>query len=230
MTDVLLFGALPYVAFALLLVVSIVRYRKAQYTISSLSSQFLESRNLFWGSVTFHLGILFLFFGHLVGFLFPRQMMAWNGSPVRLLILEVTSLVAALLFLVGLGLLILRRFGTRRLRPVTSALDWVVYALLLFQVATGLGIALFYRWGSAWYVAVVVPYLRSLFLLEPQVELVSAVPWMVKLHILGAFAFFGVFAFTRLMHVLVAPIPYLWRRPQLVVWNRDRKHVHPTEG
>ena len=72
-SDVLLFGAFPYVAMALFLVVSIQRYRKNAYTVSSLSSQFLEAKQLFWGSVPFHLGITVLFFGHLIGFLIPRQ-------------------------------------------------------------------------------------------------------------------------------------------------------------
>lgn len=230
MTDVLLFGAFPYVAIALFLVVSIMRYRSAAYGVSSLSSQFLESRGLFWGSVPFHLGILFLFFGHLIGFLFPRQFQLWNGSPARLVIVEVASLVAALMFVVGMGLLVLRRLSSKRLRPVTTPVDWVVYGILMFQVITGLWVALFLRWGSAWYVTVAVPYLRSLFAFKPQIALVAGVPWMVKLHILGAFALFATFAFTRLMHVLVAPIPYLWRRPQVVMWNRDRRKVRATEA
>ncbi len=224
MTDVLLFGAFPYVAMALLLVVSIWRYRANSYGISSLSSQFLESRKLFWGSVPFHLGIMFLFFGHLLGFLFPRQMMAWNGSPVRLLVIEATSLVAALLFLVSLGSLMVRRLTSPRLRPVTTPLDWIIYLLLLFQVVTGIWIALFHRWGSAWYVTVAVPYLRSLFTFSPNVALIVGVKsWWIKAHILGAFTLIAVFPFSRLMHVLVAPIPYVWRRPQLVMWNRDRR-------
>ena len=225
MTDVLLFGAYPYVAIALFFVVSIARYRTQAFGVSSISSQFLESGRLFWGSVPFHLGIIFLFVGHLVGFLFPRSLIAWNGSPVRLLIIEVASLVAALLFLVGLGVLILRRFSTSRLRPVTTPLDWIVYGLLLFQVATGLGVALGYRWGSAWYVLVAVPYLRSLVAFDPQVALIATVPWMVKLHIIGAFTLIAVFAFSRLIHVLVAPFPYLWRRPQVVIWNRERRRA-----
>jgi nitrate reductase gamma subunit len=223
MTDVLLFGAFPYVAMALLFVVSIQRYRSNAFTISSLSSQFLESGRLFWGSVPFHLGILFLFFGHLTGFALPRQVQAWNSSPLRLLVLEVTGLVAALLFLLGLVLLVIRRVRARRLRVVTSWVDVALYSVLAFQVITGLWISLGYRWGSAWYVQVAVPYLRSVLFLAPELQWVSGLPLLVKLHIVGAFTLFAMFAFTRLMHVLVAPIPYLWRRTQLVIWNRRRE-------
>ncbi len=220
--NVLLFGAFPYVAIVLLVMISIVRYRRSAYTVSSLSSQFFESRELFWGSVPFHLGILILFFGHLIGFAIPRQVQVWNGHPMRLFVLELTGFVAGLLTLWGLVLLVQRRARSDRLRVITEPTDLVVYALLLFQVVTGLYVALVYRWGSAWYVQVLVPYLRSVFTLSPDVARVADLPWMVRLHVLGAFTLFAVFSFTRLMHVLVAPIPYLWRRPQIVMWNRPR--------
>jgi len=225
-SDILLFGAFPYVAMVLFLVISIQRYRKNAFTISSLSSQFLESKKLFWGSVPFHLGIMSLFFGHLIGFAIPRQVMAFSASPLRLVILEVTGLISALLFTWGLLLLIVRRFTNKRLVEVTSTIDLAVYAILLFQSFTGLYMALYMRWGSAWYVHIAVPYLRSLFRLQPEISLVASLPLMARLHVLGAFTLVTIFAFTRLMHVLVAPVPYMWRRAQLVLWNRDRRHVH----
>jgi len=227
--DVLLFGALPYVAVVLLLTVSITRYRRHQFTISSLSSQFLESRKLFWGSVPLHLGLTVLFFGHLTGFLIPRTVQAFGSVPLRLMVMEVTGLVGALLFLLGLCLLVLRRAGNQRLRAVTTPADLLVYAMLGFQAITGLYIALQLRWGTAWYVQVAVPYLRSLFLLRPDVQQMAEVPLAVQLHVLGAFFLFAVFSFTRLMHVLVAPLPYLWRSTQLVIWNRDRRAAPRTE-
>lgn len=223
MTDILLFGAFPYLAIALMLVVSIQRYRRDGFTVTSLSSEFLESKWLFWGSVPFHLGILLVFFGHLLGFLVPRGVLAWNAVPVRLLILETTGLMAGLLCLVGLVVLILRRMSDARLRAVTSRVDLGVYVILLFQVVTGLWIALGYRWGSAWYAAVLVPYLRSLFLLQPDVKVMADLPLVVRLHVIGAFTLFATFSATRLVHMLVAPVPYLWRRVQVVIWNRRRE-------
>lgn len=230
MTDVLLFGVLPYVSLALFLLVSIYRYRKNAFSVSSLSSQFLESRHLFWGSVPFHLGILTLFVGHLVAFMFPRSIAAWNGAPVRLLILEVAALVAGLLTLFGLVQLVIRRLRSERMRPVTTAFDVALYVALLYQVVTGLWVALGYRWGSAWFVEVLAPYLKSVCLLRPDVALVGALKWPVKLHVAGAWVLVGMLSFTRLMHVLVAPLPYLWRRPQVVVWNRDRRAARRVEG
>ena len=220
--DVLLFAALPYVAMVLFLGVSIQRYRRDPFTFSSLSSQFLESRSLFWGSVPFHVGILTLFFGHLLGFLLPRQLTLWNLIPVRLFVFEVTALIAAMLTLIGLIGLIVRRIQTPRLRVNTSSGDVVVYVLLLFQIVTGLWVAISLRWGSAWYTQTLVPYLWSIFSFQPEIKRVVELPLVARLHVVGAFVLFAAFSFTRLVHALVAPVPYLWRPLQLVIWNKQR--------
>jgi nitrate reductase gamma subunit len=221
----LLFAVAPYVAITLLLSVSLWRFFFQSYKFSSLSSEFLESRELFWGSVPWHYGILVLFFGHLIGFLFPREVLLWNSVPVRLVILEVTALAFALLALVGLTLLIRRRLGHARIRAVTSWMDLLVLGLLLFQVVTGILTALTYRWGSSWYAAVLTPYLRSVFTLSPRVDLMVDLPWLVKSHVIGSIVIVGILPFTRLVHFLVPPVSYLWRRYQLVVWNWDRKKI-----
>jgi nitrate reductase gamma subunit len=222
MLDVLLFAAFPYVAIVLFLMISIQRYRREPFTFSSLSSQFLESKQLFWGSVPFHIGILTLFFGHLVGFLFPREVMLWNSMPLRLFILETTAFIAAVLTLVGLVGLVLRRSANARLRANTTWVDVLVYGILLFQIATGLWTALYLRWGSAWYTQTLVPYLWSLARFQPDIQRVAELDLAARLHVVGAFVLVAVFSFTRLVHVLVAPVPYLWRPLQLVIWNRLR--------
>lgn len=222
MHDMLLFGALPYVAIALFLIISIQRYRNDPFSFSSLSSQFLESKRLFWGSVPFHLGIITLFFGHLIGFCFPRSLTLWNQMPVRLFILEATAMTAALLTLVGLCGLIYRRFTSPRLIANTSKADIVVYILLLFQIITGLWVALTLQWGSAWYAHTAVPYLWSIVTFSPDITLVTELKLAAQLHIIGAWVLIAAFSFTRLVHVLVAPIPYLWRPLQVHIWNRSR--------
>lgn len=222
MLDVILFGALPYVAIVLFVGVSITRYRKEPFTFSSLSSQFLESRRLFWGSVPFHIGIIVLFFGHLIGFMFPRHVTMWNAMPIRLFILEATALAAALLTLVGLIGLIVRRATSARLRVNTSIGDILVYIALLFCIVTGLWVATSLRWGSAWYTHTLVPYLWSILVLQPDIARVAELPLAAQLHVIAALCLFALFSFTRLVHILVAPVPYLWRPVQLVIWNRRR--------
>jgi nitrate reductase gamma subunit len=212
-------------AVAIAIVGIVWRMRGDQFSISSLSSQFLESRRLFWGSVPWHYGIIVVLLGHLVAFLIPRSVLAWNGVPWRLYVLEGTALVFGLMTLVGLVLLILRRATDRRLQAVTSAMDVVLLLVLLVQVVAGVWTAIAFRWGSSWYAAAAVPYLRSLFVLQPDVSLVSNLPPVVKIHILGAFAFVALIPFTRLIHFLVLPVSYLWRPYQVVIWNRKKAGV-----
>ncbi len=218
--DVLLFEVFPYVAITLAVVLSIYRYKINKYSVSSLSSQFLESRRLYWGSLSFHWGILIVLAGHLIGLLVPRSVMAFNAVPVRLAILEGTALAFGLLALLGIVLLCTRRASSPRLRVVTSRWDVVLLAILVVQIATGVYTAVFYRWGSAWYVQTAVPYMVSLGRLAPDVGLVASLPFMVKLHISSAFALIAVLPMTRLVHLLAVPVGYLWRPYQLVVWNR----------
>ena len=95
-TNEFLFGVVPYVAVALAIVVTIVRWRHNQFTVSSLSSQLLESRKLYWGTVSFHWGLSIILLGHIAALLVPRGFELWNGAPVRLYLLEMTGLALAL--------------------------------------------------------------------------------------------------------------------------------------
>ncbi len=223
MLDTLLFGALPYVAMTVFLLVTIIRYRRDPYTFSTLSSQFMESRKLFWGSVPFHAGLGVLFFGHLFAFLFPRHLTMWNAVPVRLFILESSALAAGLLAAFGLCALIVRRVSSTRLQANTSVMDMVVYAMLLIQIGTGLWVALTLRWGSAWFTHTAAPYLWSIFEFNPDIQRIAELPLAAQLHVIGAWVLIGLFGFTRLVHALVAPVPYLWRPVQLVIWNWQRR-------
>ncbi|MDH3591472.1 MAG: respiratory nitrate reductase subunit gamma [Planctomycetota bacterium] len=229
--EFLLFGAFPYVAFVLFIVVTVQRYRQRSYTYSSLSSQFLENRQHFWGSVPFHYGILFVLLGHLVAFLVPRSILWWNGHPLRLYILEITALIGGLLAIVGFVALLFRRYSNNRLRAVTTPTDWVLSALLLVQIGTGLGVAVFYGWGSSWFASTLTPYLWSLVWLNPDIAGVVPMPLLVKAHILGAFALIAFFPFTRLVHILVIPNMYLWRRTQVSRWyGGNQGRVAHREG
>lgn len=216
------FAVLPYLAFVLFFLMTIQRYRSQRFTYSSLSSQFLENRHHFWGMVPFHYGILLVLGAHFLGFLIPSAVLAWNGNPLRLYVLEVTGLVLGLLALVGLINTIVRRFANLKVRRVTTTADWVLYAILLFQLSSGVYVATAIRWGSSWFAASAAPYLWSLIKVAPDISYVTPLPWMAKLHIISAFVLVGFFPFTRLVHILVIPNPYLWRRPQVVRWNWNR--------
>jgi nitrate reductase gamma subunit len=221
----LCFIVFPYVAVLIFFLGSIRRYRNEPFTYSSLSSQFLENRKHFWGLVPFHYGIIVVLVGHIVAFLLPRQILAWNSQPLRLYILEISALIFGLLTVIGLAGAILRRLTVSKVRVVTNGFDWVVLSLLLVQAASGVYVAIFHPWGSAWFAAAISPYLWSLVRFNPDIGYVSLLPWGVQLHILMAYAIICVTPFTRLVHVLVAPNPYLWRRTQVVRWYRAQKEV-----
>jgi nitrate reductase gamma subunit len=216
---------LPYAAVTVLVVVSIYRFVTNKFSYSSLSSQFLESDELFYGSVPWHIGILGVLTGHLIGLLIPKQVLWFNSVPLRLYILEITGLVFGLLALVGVVSLFWRRIKTAKIWAVTTVMDMVVLVLLVAQVFLGVYTALFFRWGSSWYAASAVPYLYSLFSFQPDLAMVTPMPLMVKLHIIGAFLILLVFPFSRLVHMFSIPISYLWRPYQLVKWNWDRKKI-----
>jgi nitrate reductase gamma subunit len=218
-----IFIGLPYAALLIFLVGSIFRYRMQPFSVSSLSSQILESRILYWGSHAFHIGIVALFFGHLIGFLFPSSVISFTGQPTRLLIIEISAFAFGLLSLFGICTLIYRRIAVPKLKTVTSKMDMVVYALILIQVVSGLWIAYFDRWGSAWFAISLAPYLKSVFLLTPNYEAVAAMPFSIKLHVASAFVFVAMIPFTRLMHFLVFPFVYITRAYQYVIWNWDKK-------
>lgn len=220
--DLLLLGILPYVAFFTFFLVTIQRYRSQAFTYSSLSSQLLENQHHFWSLVPFHYGILVVLAGHVVAWLLPAQLLAFNARPLRLYILEVAALAFGLLTLMGLANVVVRRLANPRLRVVSSRADWVLYLLLLVQVMSGVYVAVIHPWGSSWFAAAAAPYLWSLVRLSPDLGPVAALPLAVKLHIVNAYLVIGFFPFTRLVHVLVVPNPYLWRRPQVVRWYRRR--------
>jgi nitrate reductase gamma subunit len=220
-----LFVAFPYVAVIVFVVGVVYRYRQKGFTVSSLSSQFLEGKKLFWGTIPFHIGILVVFFGHLTAFLLPGATLAWNSIPVRLIVLEVTAFTFGLSVLVGLAALMVRRFTNPRIRAVTTKTDVAIELLLLAQVVLGCWVALGFRWGASWFAADLSPYLWSLVKLAPETGPVFALPWVIKLHIVGAFAILFLVPFTRLVHFVVAPLHYIVRPYQQVMWNWDRKSI-----
>lgn len=225
MSNYFFFIGLPYAALVIMIVGSAFRYFNFGFKVSSLSSQFLEGRELFYGSQPFHWGLVFLFFGHLIAFLFPRSVIAWNSMPWRLLILEISAFGFGILAFVGLVLLILRRIRNKRLHMVTSYMDIVVYLILSVQIITGLWVAFTARWGSVWFASVLSPYLESIFTFNPDIKAVSELPFIVKMHLVSAFTMIAIIPFTRFMHFLVFPFSYIWRSYQYVIWNWDRKQI-----
>lgn len=229
MSDILLYAVLPYVAMAWFLLGTILRYRRAPFTYSTLSSQFLENRKHFWSTVPFHYGILGVLAIHLAGLLIPSTVLWWNSVPLRMFVLELSGLALAFLALFGLINSMHRRLTMPKLKVVTNGADWILYLLLVVQIVLGIAIAVKHNWGSSWFSSSASPWLWSLIKLNPEPAYVASLPLLIKLHIINAWLIVAFFPFTRLVHILVVPNPYLWRRTQVVIWNRNRRKARPCD-
>jgi len=226
--DMIFFVILPYIAGAIFLVVTVYRGIYRPFTVSSLSSQLLERRKLYWGSIAFHYGIVLVLLGHLLALLLPQGLVLWNSAPLRLYLLELTGLALGLWALAGLCILIWRRIVERRVRVVTTPMDIVVLTLLLVSLVTGTLVATLYRFGSFWFTGIFTPYLVSVLTFQPDVAIVAPLPWLIKLHVVNFYLLLVVYPFTRLVHILTYPLGYLVRPWQIVIWNRrQRRRASP---
>jgi nitrate reductase gamma subunit len=202
--DRLLFAALPYVAVAAFPVVIAARRCRIP-PFGAPPAPPPEGPRYYGERLLFGCGILVILAGHLLAFLIPEQVLLWNADPLRLYVLEVGALAFALMTLAGLLLTAARCAFSPTARRGVGLADWVLYALLLLQVAGGIFVALFYPWGSSWYAAALAPYLRSLVLLQPDPGAVSAMPFPVKLHVATAWVLVLLLPFTRVVRPLTAP-------------------------
>lgn len=222
MLDVLLFIVFPYLAIAIGVAGTIYRYVTNQFTFSSLSSQFLESDLQFWSSTLWHYGIIPTLIIHLAGFSLPKLMVIFHGNPETLYAAELAGKVLGIMALVGVGIMLYRRLSQTKIRAVTTIADWVVLFLLFTQVLLGLTIAFGYRWGATWILHTATPWIASLVMFQPSPEYVASLPLIPKLHFLNGFLLLALVPFSRLVHIATVPIPYLWRRIQLVIWTRRK--------
>ncbi len=219
-----LFVIFPYISLTLFIVVTVYRAIFRPFTVSSLSSQLLERKQLYWGSISFHNGIVIILMGHLLALLFPQSLVVWNSVPMRLYLLEVTGLVLAIWSFVGLIILIIRRITVANIRAVTLPTDMGVLLLILLSVATGIITATGYRFGSTWFTGVFSPYLWSILKFAPRPELVAPLPWAIQFHAFNFFILLAIFPFTRLIHIITVPLSYLFRPWQIVIWVQERRN------
>lgn len=219
MIDSLLFIALPYLAIFVGVFGSIYRIRTAPMTYSSLSSQFLESKGLMWGSLPWHIGITVILLAHFIAFLAPGFWQSMISHQLALAVVESAGLGLSFLCLIGLIVLAVRRMTSARIQAVTSVMDLVVIVLLLLQVGLGVATAVHCKWGSSWCSGTTTPYLWSIITFQPNMSYIVDLPLLAKAHIVGAWLFIFVIPFSRLIHMFAVPVEYLFRPPQNVVWT-----------
>jgi nitrate reductase gamma subunit len=224
-SNMLLFLVFPYITIILFIIATVYRLVYQPFSVSSLSSQLLERKKLYWGSIPFHYGILLVLLGHLLALLFPQGILLWNSVPLRLYLLELTGLVLGIWALLGLIVLVWRRVSEARIRAVSSWMDFIVLAALLVSVVTGVLTASMYRFGSSWFTGIFAPYLASIFTLQPRPEMLAPLPWMIKLHAINFFVLLAIFPFSRLIHIITWPLGYLVRPWLIVIWERRKEKL-----
>lgn len=213
------FNIYPYIAITVFVIGSLLRYDYGQYSWRASSSQLMAKKNVFWASNLFHIGILGIFFGHLIGLLTPH----WVYEPflsveAKQLMAMILGGVCGLLVLVGGGILLFRRLMEPRVRATSSTADILVIALLVVQVILGLltiplsaqhldGVEMMKL--VAWAQGVVTFHFDS-------AEYIKDVSIIFKLHLVLGMTLFVIFPFTRLVHIWSAPVEYLTRRYQIV--------------
>jgi len=222
MLNALIFIVLPYVALALVLFVTPYRYFSNRLTWSAYSTQFLEQKALFWGSNPWHYGIIPVVLAHFLGVIAPGPMKVLLADQRTLILLESIGLGLGLFALFGCLVLMARRAQTPLLKPVTSAVDWVLLVVLTVQAASGVYLGLFMRWGSQWYLHTAVPYFHSLLVFNPQIGFVADFPLVFKLHAAGAFLIVALLPFTKLVHLLYLPVGFLRDPPILYRWRAPK--------
>lgn len=214
--DTLLWVLLPYIALTSFVLGHVWRYRRDGYTWTARSTQLLERRLLLVGSLAFHIGILGVIGGHVLGILVPKswtQAVGVSDDAYHWLAV-VAGLAAGTLLTFGALVLVYRRLKIDRVRATTQKSDWVMYPLLLVTILTGMLAAAV---GGALdrydYRETVSPYFRSVFTLDPDGALMTSVPFLYQAHLVIAWVLYAVWPYTRLVHVWSVPVTYLARSP-----------------
>ncbi len=224
-----IFGIYPYICLAVLAIGTVVRYDHEPYSWRSGSSQLLRRKQLVLGSVFFHLGVLLIFAGHFVGLLTPIAVFDAMGIAHgdKQLLAVVAGGVAGIMALFGGTLLLHRRLTDPRIRSTSSFSDIAILLLLYVQLLLGMA-TIFVSLGhlDGHEMVKFMNWAQGVFTFEGDVARhVADVHPIFKLHIFLGLTIMLVFPFTRLVHMLSAPVRYMWRPGFQVVRSRQGTEV-----
>lgn len=225
--NTLLFGIYPYIALVVLILGTVVRYDREPYSWRSGSSQLLRRKQLYWGSILFHIGVIIIFFGHLIGLLTPIQIFDALGisHTAKQVLAIVVGGVAGIMAIVGATLLVHRRLFDARVRAASSASDTMIIILLWLQLLLGLAtipVSLQHLDGHE--MVKFMSWAQGIFTFNfAAASYVADASLIFKAHLLLGLTILLLFPFTRLVHMLSAPLQYLWRPGYQVVRERNRR-------
>jgi nitrate reductase gamma subunit len=216
------FGIYPYIALAVFLLGSLVRFEREPYTWKSDSSQLLRRGQLRLGNNLFHIGILALFFGHLFGLLTPKTL--YNAIGLTTAAKQMLAIVAGGVFgtmcLVGLILLVHRRLAEPRIRATSTRMDIVILLWILATLLLGLT-SIFFSLGhpDGSVMVQLGNWAQHIMTLRGgAATFIADVHWIYKVHLVFGMTVFVLFPFSRLVHIWsgFASVRYLTRAYQVV--------------
>jgi len=219
-----LFGIYPYIALSVLIIGSIARYERDPFTWKTSSSQLLRRKQLMVGSVLFHVGVLVIFFGHLVGLLTPIWIFDALGIShgAKQTLAVVAGGIAGAMALIGGLMLFHRRMTDPRIRRTSSFADIGILALLLAQLVLGIGtifVSLEHLDGHE--MTKFMSWAQGIFTFQSDAAShIADVAWIFKLHLVLGLTIFLVFPFTRLVHMFSVPVRYFMRPGYQIVRSR----------
>ncbi|MBK6738353.1 MAG: respiratory nitrate reductase subunit gamma [Haliea sp.] len=215
------FGYYPYIAGTVFLAGSVVRFDMSQYTWKTNSSQIMDSSPRFrLANNLFHIGMIFLFFGHLIGLLMPHSWYPYFGltASSKQLLAMVSGGLFGIMALVGGTILLHRRLTNKRVRAQSSQMDIPILVILYTQLLLGLLTIPFsaqHMDGSL--MLVLGEWSQRIVTFRPDAaESLLGVPWLYKIHLFVGLTIFLLFPFTRLVHIWSAPWGYIGRSYQIV--------------
>ena len=218
----IVFGVYPYLCLATFVLGSWIRFDNEQYTWKSDSSQLLSKSGMRVYSNFFHIGVIAIFFGHLIGLLTPHAVFGAMG--VSDMAHQYVAIVAGAVFggmalIGGLGLW-LRRLFNKRVRAASRWMDINILGWILLTLVMGLSTLPFSvghaEHGDATVMLRLAEWVQSVVRLQPNPELLRGVDTIYKMHLFLGMSVFLFFPFTRLVHIWSAPVGYLFRAYQIV--------------
>jgi nitrate reductase gamma subunit len=218
-----LFGIYPYIAVLVMVLGSIFRYDQNPYSWKADSSQLLRGRGMRWGSNLFHVGIILLFFGHLVGLLTPESVyhLVMTAAAKQKMAMIAGGIFGTMCF-VGLTILLYRRLTDPRIRATSKFADILILVVLYLQLILGLGTipaSAQHPDGSS--MIALANWAQHIVTFQGgAADFVMEEALIFKAHIFLGLSIFLIFPFTRLVHVFSAPVKYILRPGYQIVRKR----------
>lgn len=219
------FSTYSYICLTVFVIGTLIRYDREQYSWRASSSQLLADKGLKIGNVMFHIGVIFIFFGHLVGLLTPHALYEQFITAEQKQLLAITAGgIAGTVGFIGLTILVFRRMFVARIRATSSMTDVLVVFIFWIQITLGM---ITIPFSLSHHDATIMLNLSEwaqhiLTFRAGAAEFIKGTEWPFQMHLILGQTIFLLFPFTRLVHILSAPMKYIGR-PYQVVRSRDAR-------